>query len=106
MRCIFVRRSSHSTKRRTPFFSAYLTQRPGFEPGGAQDPAGGTRQAWLFAGRPRGGQAAAVAFSLIETVKLNRVEPFACLKDVLTRIRSHRVDRLGELLPFNWKPAA
>lgn len=64
------------------------------------------RKAWLFAGSPRGGEAAAVAFSLIETAKLNGIEPFAYLKDVLTRIRSHRVDRLAELLPFNWKPAA
>jgi hypothetical protein len=36
---------------------------------------------------------------------LNRVEPFAYLKDVLGRINSHRVDRLHELLPFNWTPA-
>ena len=62
------------------------------------------RKAWLFAGSVRGGTAAAVAFSLIETCKLNRVEPFAYLKDVLSRLSSHRVDRLHELLPFNWKP--
>lgn len=63
------------------------------------------RKAWLFAGSMRGGDAAAIAFSLIETAKLNGVEPFAYLKDVLARIRSHRTDRLAELLPFNWKPA-
>ncbi|MDB5923299.1 MAG: putative transposase [Betaproteobacteria bacterium] len=63
------------------------------------------RKAWLFAGSMRGGHAAAIAFSLIETCKLNRVEPFAYLKDVLGRINAHRVDRLHELLPFNWKPA-
>jgi len=62
------------------------------------------RKAWLFAGSVRGGEAAATAFSLIETCKLNRVEPYAYLKDVLTRIGSHRADRLAELLPFNWKP--
>lgn len=59
------------------------------------------RKAWLFAGSIRDGEAAAVAFSLIETAKLNGIEPFAYLKDVLTRIRSHRIDRLAELLPFN-----
>lgn len=64
------------------------------------------RKAWLFAGSIRGGEAAAVAFSLIETAKLNGIEPFAYLKDVLTRIRSQRTDRLAELLPFNWKPLA
>ncbi len=64
------------------------------------------RKAWLFAGSIHGGEAAAVAFSLIETAKLNGIEPFAYLKDILTRLRSHRTDRLTELLPFNWKPAA
>jgi transposase len=64
------------------------------------------RKAWLFAGSQRGGQAAAVAFSLIETAKLNGVEPFAYFKDVLGRIRSQRIDQLAELLPFNWHPAA
>jgi len=64
------------------------------------------RKAWLFAGSMRGGNAAAIAFSLIETCKLNRVEPFAYLKDVLSRINSHRVSHLHELLPFNWAPAA
>ena len=64
------------------------------------------RKAWLFAGSPRGGQAAAIAFSLIETAKLNHIEPFAYLKDVLARIRSHRIDQLDQLLPFNWQPAS
>ena len=44
-------------------------------------------------------------YSLVATCKLNRIEPFAYLTDVLGRIRSHRVDRLAELLPFNWSPA-
>ena len=64
------------------------------------------RKAWLFTASERGGKAAAIAFSLIETCKLNGVEPFAYLKDVLGRLSSHRVDRLAELLPFNWTPAA
>ena len=62
------------------------------------------RKAWLYAGAPRGGHAAATAFSLIETCKLNGVEPYAYLKDVLARIGSHRCDRLAQLLPFNWRP--
>lgn len=64
------------------------------------------REAWLFAGSIRGAEAAAVAFSLIESTKLNGIEPFADLKDILTRQRSHRIDRLPELLTFDWKPAA
>ena len=64
------------------------------------------RNNWLFAGSVRGGQAAATILSLIETAKLSGVDPFAYLRDVLARINSHRVDRLTELLPFNWKPRA
>jgi len=62
------------------------------------------RKAYLFAGSERGGEVAATMYSLVATCKLNRIEPFAYLKDVLGRIRSHRVDRLAELLPFNWSP--
>ena len=64
------------------------------------------RNNWLFAGSVRGGHAAATILSLIETAKLHQVDPFAYLRDVLARINSHRVDRLADLLPFNWKPAA
>ena len=63
------------------------------------------RKNWLFAGSPRGGRAAAVALSLIETARLNGIEPYAYLKDVLTRLPGQRMDRLDELLPMNWKPA-
>ena len=47
-----------------------------------------------------------MAFSLIETARLNGVEPWAYLKDVLERIDDHRVDRLHELLPMHWKATA
>jgi transposase len=62
------------------------------------------RRAYLFVGSARGGEVAATMYSLIGTCKLNKIEPYAYLKDVLGRIRGHRVDRLDELLPFNWKP--
>jgi hypothetical protein len=68
-------------------------------------PVAVARKAWLFAASERGGQAAAVVFSLIESCKLVGVEPYAYLRDVLQRIDQHRVDRLTELLPFNWKPS-
>ena len=63
------------------------------------------RKAYLFAASGRGGEVAATMYSLVATCKLNRNEPFAYLKDVLGRIRSHRVDRLAEFLPFNCLPA-
>jgi transposase len=62
------------------------------------------RKAWLFAGSKRGGEAAATALSLIESCKLNGIEPYAYLRDVLARIGGHRTDRLAELLPFCWTP--
>ena len=65
-----------------------------------------SRKNSLFAGSERGGRAAAVAFSLIETARLNGVEPWAYLKDVLERIDGHRMDRLHELLPMHWKATA
>jgi transposase len=64
-----------------------------------------SRKNWLWVGSERGGHAAAVAFSLIETAKLNHVEPYAYLRDVLQRINSHPVTRLEELLPMYWKQA-
>ena len=63
------------------------------------------RKAWLFAASERGGQAAAVVFSLIESCKRVGIESYAYLHDVLQRLDGHRMDRLAELLPFNWKPA-
>ncbi|RAK61928.1 IS66 family transposase, partial [Phenylobacterium kunshanense] len=61
------------------------------------------RKAWLFCGSDRGGQRAAVLYSLIVTAKLNDVDPQAWLADVLARIAQHPVHRLDELLPWNWK---
>jgi len=60
------------------------------------------RKAWLFAGNDRGGERAAVMYSLIITAKLNNVDPRTWLADVLTRIANHPARRLHELLPWNW----
>ena len=62
------------------------------------------RKAWLFCGSDRGGQRAAILYSLIITAKMNGVDPQGWLADVLARIAGHRVHRLDELLPWNWKP--
>jgi transposase len=61
------------------------------------------RKAWLFAGSDRGGERAAAMYSLIVTAKLNEVDPRAWLADVLARIADHSVQRLHELLPWNWR---
>ena len=64
------------------------------------------RKAWLFCGSDRGGQRAAVIYTLIQTAKLNDVDPQAWLADVLARIADHPATRLDELLPWNWEPRA
>src|SRR6266704_3596369 len=61
------------------------------------------RKSWLFCGSDRGGQRAAVMYSLIVTAKMNGVDPQAWLADVLSRIAEHPVQRLDELLPWNWR---
>jgi len=61
------------------------------------------RKSWLFCGSDRGGQRAAVMYSLIVTAKLNDVDPQAWLADVLARIAEHPASRLDELLPWNWR---
>lgn len=60
------------------------------------------RRAWLFAGSDRGGERAAAMFTLIETAKLNNVDPQAWLADVLRRINDHPAAKLSQLLPWHW----
>jgi transposase len=60
------------------------------------------RKSWLFCGSDRGGQRAALMYSLIVTAKMNDVDPQAWLADVLARIAEYPVQRLDELLPWNW----
>ena len=62
------------------------------------------RKSWLFAGSDRGGERAAVMYTLIGTAKLNDVDPQAWLADVLARIAEQPQTRLHELLPWHWKP--
>ena len=59
------------------------------------------RKNWLFAGSDKGGDRAASVLSLIETAKLNGLDPEAYLRTVLTRIADHPINRIGDLLP--WK---
>ena len=62
------------------------------------------RKNYLFVGSQSGGQAAAIAYSLIETAKLNGVDPQAWLTDVLSRIADHKINRIDELLPWHFNP--
>jgi transposase/LmbE family N-acetylglucosaminyl deacetylase len=60
------------------------------------------RKNWLFAGSDAGGARAAAIYGLVETCKLNGIDPFAYLRDVLGRIADHKINRIDELLPWNW----
>lgn len=62
------------------------------------------RKNYLFAGSDEGGRRAALVYTLIETAKMNGVDPEAWLADVIARITDHPINRIGELLPWNWKP--
>jgi transposase len=56
----------------------------------------------IFIGSQRGGKAMAIAFTLIETAKLNGVDSQAGFTDVLSRIADHKINRIDELLPWNY----
>ena len=58
------------------------------------------RKNYLFAGSDRGESAAAL-YSLIGTAKLNGIDPEAYLRNLLSRIAEHPINRITELLPWN-----
>jgi transposase len=62
------------------------------------------RSNWLFAGSLRSGKRAAAVMSLIQSARLNGHDPYAYLKDVLTRLPTQKNNAVAELLPHNWKP--
>jgi transposase len=59
------------------------------------------RRNYLFAGSDKGGERAAAIYSLIATAKLNGLDPEIYLREVLSRIADHPVNRIHELLPWN-----
>ena len=64
------------------------------------------RKNYLFVGSEGGGKAAAIAYTLIETAKLNGVDPQAWLTWVLAQIADHKITRLNELLPWSYAAIA
>ena len=62
------------------------------------------RSNWLFAGSLRAGKRAAAVMSLIQSAHLNGHDPYAYLKDVLTRLPTQKNHKIAKLLPHNWQP--
>lgn len=63
------------------------------------------RKNWLFAGSKAGGDRAAAIYSVIETAKLNGLDPQAYIADVIARIAGNwPAARWDELIPCNWRP--
>lgn len=62
------------------------------------------RRNWTFLGSDSGGDRAAVFYTIIQTCRLNGINPEAYLTDVIGRIADHPANRIDELLPWNWRP--
>jgi len=58
----------------------------------------------MFAGSEAGARRAANIYSLVASCKLNGIDPFAYFRDVLSRISTHPMEKIDELLPSKWKP--
>ena len=63
------------------------------------------RRNWMFVGSAKGGEASALFYSLVETCRLNGIQPEAWFTDVIERIGDHPINRIDELLPWRWQPA-
>ena len=61
------------------------------------------RKNWLQVGSEAGGRRAAILYSLIESAKRLRLDPFAYMRDVIERLPTHASDRMAELTPCAWK---
>jgi transposase len=61
------------------------------------------RKNWMFAGADTGGERAAVMYTIIETAKLNGLDPEAYLRALIARIADHPAKRIAELLPWNFR---
>jgi hypothetical protein len=62
-----------------------------------------TRKNFLFLGSDAGGERAAVIYTVLQSAKLNGLDPEAYLADVIDRMaKEHPINRLSELLPWNW----
>jgi hypothetical protein len=66
---------------------------------------GRLRKNYLFARSDAGGCCAAAIYSLIETAKLNGLDPETWLREIPARIAGHAINRVAKILPWNWSVA-
>ena len=59
------------------------------------------RKNWLFAGSDNGGEAAANIYTVIETAKINGLNPEVYLKKILSKIQDYNSQKVADLLPWN-----
>lgn len=64
------------------------------------------RKNYLFAGSDNGGERAAVVYTIIQTAKLNGLDPEAFLRDILACIADHPINKIDLLLPWHWTPTS
>jgi transposase len=62
------------------------------------------RKNYLFMGSKGGGEAAAIAYTLIETCRMNKIDPEAWLTWVLAHVADQKMTQLEDLMPWNWTP--
>lgn len=64
------------------------------------------RKNWLFAGSKDGGRRAATLYTIVESCRMQKVNVFEYVRDVLERVITHPSSRIDELIPRRWKPSA
>ena len=60
------------------------------------------RRNWTFLDSDRSGKTMAILRSFVSSCELNKIDPFAWFKDVLTRIPAQSIQKLNQLMPHNW----
>ena len=63
------------------------------------------RKNWMFAGSDRGAENAATIMTIIETAKLCNLNPQTYIAHLLNRLPDHKINRLDDLAPWNWRPS-
>jgi hypothetical protein len=63
------------------------------------------RSNWLFAGSAEGGRRAAILYSIVETYRRQRIDPYRYIRDVLGKLTTWPQARIGDLTPQGWKAA-